>query len=70
MRANCAPESLLKISGRPSLRAASSASRQTPASSVADSAQLSTYRLNQSITATSYRKPRRIGTSVMSLDQT
>ena len=38
-----------------------SAARQKPVSIVLESSQLSTKRLNQSITATKYRKPPRIG---------
>jgi len=49
---NCAPWSVLKISGCPFLRASSSASRQNEVSIVFDRRQARTYRLYQSITAT------------------
>ena len=42
-------------------KAARSAARRKPVSMVLESSQLSTKRLNQSITATRYRKPPRIG---------
>ncbi len=48
---------------------ASSAARQKLVSIVLDSSQLSTNRLNQSITATRYRKPPRIGMWVISVLQ-
>jgi len=49
---NCAPWSVLKISGRPFLRASSSAPRQNELSIVFDRRQARTYRLYQSITTT------------------
>jgi hypothetical protein len=48
---NCDPWSLLKMSGRPRRSARFSASTQNSTSMVSDSDQLSTNRLNQSITA-------------------
>src|SRR5208283_5248370 len=54
--------SVLKISGRPYLaNASSTASRQNSTSMVIDSRQARTRRLNQSITAARYTKPRAIG---------
>ena len=58
---NCEPRSQFQISGWPKRNAASSAVRQKPVSIVLESSQLSTKRLNQSITATRYGKPPRIG---------
>jgi hypothetical protein len=52
------------------LKCCCSASRQKPVSIVLDSSQLSTSRLNQSITATRYRRPPRIGMYVISVLQT
>ena len=57
---NCAPWSVLKISGWPSAKAASSAHRQKPAFSPDESSRDSTYRLCQSITATRRMNPRSI----------
>jgi hypothetical protein len=64
---NWDPWSVLKISGRPTSSASSNASRQNRPSSVFDTRHDRTYRLNQSITAVRYMKPRRIGTYVMSM---
>jgi hypothetical protein len=44
---NCAPWSVLKISGRPRLNASSSASWQKLSSNVFDNRQASTYRLTE-----------------------
>src|SRR3954465_468638 len=63
---NCTPWSVLKTSGFPDLKASSSISRQNAPSSVSDSRQAITYRLNQSITAARYMNPETIGTYVMS----
>jgi hypothetical protein len=49
---NCEPWSEFQISGWPKRNAASSAARQKLVSIVLESSQLSTKRLNQSITAT------------------
>ena len=59
---NCTPWSVLKTSGLPALKASSSISRQNDPSSVFDSRQAITYRLNQSITAARYMNPEAIGT--------
>src|SRR3954454_15171655 len=67
---NCTPWSVLKTSGFPDLNASSSISRQNDPSSVFDSRQARTYRLNQSITAARYMNPDAIGTYVMSVLQT
>ena len=67
---NCTPWSVLKTSGLPPLKASSSISRQNEPSSVFDSRQAITYRLNQSITAARYMNPEVIGTYVMSVLQT
>src|SRR5438270_14057424 len=54
--------SVLKISGRPNrAKASSSAETQNETSMVLDKRQVSTARLDQSMTATRYRKPRPIG---------
>lgn len=59
---NWLPWSVLKISGAPKrARASCSASMQKSASMVLDSFQASTLRVAQSITATRYRKPLRMG---------
>src|SRR4051812_2463731 len=57
---NCTPWSVLNTSGFPALKASSSISRQNPPSSVFDSLQVTTYRLNQSITAARYMNPEAI----------
>src|SRR3954447_15318441 len=63
--------SVLKISGQPNrAKASCTASTQNPTSIVFDTRQASTLRVAQSITATRYRKPRRIGIYVMSAHQT
>ena len=67
---NCTPWSVLNTSGVPALKASSSISRQNEPSSVFDSFQAITYRLNQSITAARYMNPDGIGTYVMSVLQT
>src|SRR4051794_12451795 len=67
---NCTPWSVLNTSGFATLKASSSISRQNPPSSVFDSLQATTYRLNQSITAARYMNPEAIGTYVMSVLQT
>ena len=67
---NCTPWSVLKTSGLPPLKAAPNSSRQDDPSSVFDSRQAITYRLNQSITAARYMNPEAIGTLVMSVLQT
>src|SRR5512135_1278123 len=67
---NCTPWSVLKTSGLPPLKASSSISRQNDPSSVFDSLQAITYRLNQSITAARYMNPEAIGTYVISVLQT
>ena len=59
---NCTPWSVLNTSGFPGLKASSSISRQNDPSSVFDSRQAITYRLNQSITAARYMNPEAIGT--------
>jgi hypothetical protein len=59
---NWLPWSVLKMSGCPCCaRASSRASRQNSTSIVFDTRQDSTLRVAQSMTATSYRKPRRMG---------
>src|SRR5215210_7002536 len=67
---NCTPWSVLKTSGFPDLKASSSISVQNDPSSVFDSLQATTYRLNQSITAARYMNPVVIGTYVISVLQT
>ena len=65
---NWEPWSELNISGGPYLASASfKASMQNPASMEFDSRQLSTFRLCQSMIATRYRNPRRMGMHVMSV---
>jgi len=64
---NCDPWSQLKMSGRPRRNARFSASTQNSTSIVSDSDQLSPNRLNQSITATRYKKPCTIRMYVMSV---
>jgi len=64
---NCTPWSVLNTSGLPPLKASSSSSRQNDPSSVFDSLQPITYRLNQSITAARYMNPEGIGTYVTSM---
>jgi len=66
----CARWSVLKISGRPSERAASKASRQNSPSSVFDRRHEGTLRLNQSITTVRRIHPYGMGTNVISLDHT
>jgi hypothetical protein len=59
---NCDPWSALKIYGAPYFAiASSSASTQKSAVMLFDIRQLRTFRLNQSMTATKYTKPRAIG---------
>ena len=59
---NGLPWSVFMISGGPNLWMASlSASRQNSASSVFDIRQAKTFRVNQSMIATRYRNPFRIG---------
>src|SRR3954447_2988161 len=67
---NCTPWPVLKTSGFPDPNASSSISAQNDPSSVFDSRQAITYRLNQSITAARYMNPETIGTYVMSVLQT
>jgi hypothetical protein len=68
---NWPPWSLLKIPGLPNrASASSSAAMQKSTSMVFDNRQLRTRRVAQSITATRYRNPRRIGIYVMSAHQT
>jgi hypothetical protein len=68
---NWLPWSVLKISGHPNrASASSSAALQNSTSMVFDTRQDSTFRVAQSITATKYRNPRRIGIYVMSAHQT
>src|SRR3954469_25957961 len=67
---NCTPWSVLNTSGLPDPRDPSSISRQNDPSSVFDSPQPITYRLNQSITAARYMSPDGIGTYVMPVLQT
>ena len=64
---NCEPWSLLKMSGRPRRKARFSASTQNFTYIVNDSDQLSTNRLNQSMTATRYKKPCAIRIYVISV---
>jgi len=59
---NCTPWSVLNTSGFPPLKASSSISVQNDPSSVFESFQATTYRLNQSITAARYMNPVAIGT--------
>ncbi len=54
---NCALWSVLKIVGRRVTKARCRASRQNWPSTVTDNSHASTYRLNQSMTATKYTKP-------------
>ncbi len=62
MNPGWAPWSVLKISGRPKRASASCrASTQKSAVSVLESFQERTLRVNQSMTATKYTKPRAIG---------
>ena len=59
---NWLPWSVLKISGQPNYaRASCSASMQNAPSIVLDTRQERTFLVDQSTTATRYRKPRRIG---------
>ena len=68
---NWLPWSVLKISVLPNrARASLRAATQKPASMVFDNRQASTLRLAQSMTATRYRKPFRIGMYVTSARQT
>jgi hypothetical protein len=66
-KVNCDPWSLSKISGRPPSNACFRAARQKSISNVTDSTQLSTNRLNQSITATNYTNPPAIRMYVVSV---
>lgn len=68
---NCDPWSVFMISGGLNLWMASfSTSTQNSASSVLEMRQASTLRVNQSMMATRWRKPLRIGKWVMSAHQT
>jgi hypothetical protein len=68
---NWLPWSVLKISGAPKLSIASAtAAMQNSTSMVFDTHHASTLRLAQSITATRYKNPRRIGIYVMSAHHT
>src|SRR3954449_8180100 len=67
---NCTPWSVLDTSGLPRPNASSNISRQNAPSSVFDSRQAMTYRLNQSIVAARYMNPPGSGTYVMSADHT
>ena len=59
---NCTPWSVLNTSGRRRRKASSSISRQNEPSSVFDSREAITYRLNQSRIAARYMKPQASGT--------
>lgn len=68
---NWLPWSVLKISGLPKrAKASSKAATQKPASIVFDNRQARTFRLAQSMIATRYRNPRRIGMYVTSAHHT
>ncbi len=67
---NCTPWSVSKTSGLSPLEVPSSISVQNDPSSVFDSRQPITYRLNQSITAARYMNPEAIGMYVISALQT
>ena len=67
---NWVPWSVLKMSGRPPLRASYRASTQKPTSRVLERRQETTYRLHQSMMSTRYRNPRVMGTQVISAVQT
>ena len=65
--ANCTPWPVSNTSGVPAANASSSMSRQDAPSSVSDSRQATTYRLNQSIVAARYAHPSRVGMYVRSM---